>query len=66
LEGTVHATLANGGPVSFHLESWTAEGVNVRSPVFGRATFDPNAFRRLVFRPLDTAGGDATNSGTGP
>jgi hypothetical protein len=68
MEGTVHAIFARGGPVTFQLESWTAEGVNVRSPVFGRAKFDPNAFRRLVFRPLDSVA-DATNSepsNTGP
>ncbi len=54
----VHATFANGGPVIFQLESWAADGVTVRSPVFGEARFDPNAFRRLVFHPLDSA---ATN-----
>jgi hypothetical protein len=61
-EGTVHATFARGGPLTFQLESWTPEGVNLRSPAFGQAKFDPNAFRRLVFRPLDSVA-DATNSG---
>jgi len=62
-EGTVHAFLAGGGPLTFQLESWAAEGVRLRSPVFGEAKFDPNAFRRLVFRPLDSAAvADATNS----
>jgi hypothetical protein len=65
LPGTVHAIFAHGGPVSFQLESWSADGVTLRSPVFGQAKFDPNAFRRLVFRPLDPTAGDATNSGTG-
>jgi hypothetical protein len=63
LEGSVHAVFSHGGPVTFQLESWTAEGVNVRSPVFGQARFDSNAFRRLVFRPLDAAAGSGTNSG---
>jgi hypothetical protein len=63
LPGTVHALFARGGPVSFQLESWTAEGVDLRSPVFGRARFDPNAFRRLVFQPLDSVAGNGTNSG---
>jgi len=62
LEGSVHAVFAHGGPVTFQLESWTAGSVNVRSPVFGQAKFDPNAFRRLVFRPLDPAAGEGTNS----
>jgi hypothetical protein len=63
LPGTVHALFAHGGPVSFQLESWTAQGVNLRSPIFGQARFDPNAFRRLVFQPLDAAAGIGTNSG---
>jgi hypothetical protein len=65
LPGTVHAIFAHGGPVTFQLENWAAEGVSLCSPVFGQAKFDPNAFRRLVFRPLDTAAAYATNSGTG-
>ena len=63
LDGTVHATFAHGGPLAFQLESWTSEGVKLRSPVFGAATFNPNAFRRLVFRPLDSSA-DATNTAT--
>lgn len=65
LPGTVHAIFAHGGPVTFQLESWAADGVNLRSPVFGQAKFDPNAFRRLVFHPLDTIAGEGTNGGTG-
>ncbi len=61
LPGTVHAVFARGGSVSFQLESWNAQGAKVRSPVFGEARFDPNAFRRLVFQPLDSAAGNGTN-----
>jgi hypothetical protein len=60
-EGTVHATLARGGPLTFQLTSWTPEGVTLRSPVFGQARFDPNAFRRLVLRPLDSAAAPTNN-----
>lgn len=60
LPASVHATFAHGGPVTFQLENWAADGVTVRSPIFGEARFDPNAFRRLVFHPLDSAAG-ATN-----
>jgi hypothetical protein len=65
LPGTVHAIFAHGGPLAFQLESWTAEGVNLRSPVYGQARFDPNAFRRLVFAPPEAAAGAATNRATG-
>jgi hypothetical protein len=61
-DGTVHAVLVHGGPVRFQLESWTPEGVSVRSPVFGRAKFDPGAFRRLVFRPLDAVPGSSPDN----
>jgi hypothetical protein len=63
--GTVHAVFAHGGPLTFLLDGWTADGVDLRSPVFGPARFNPNAFRRLVFQPLDTAVGAGTNTGTG-
>jgi hypothetical protein len=59
--GTVHATFVHGGPLAFQLESWTAEGVHLRSPVFGPAKFDPKAFRRLVFPPSAPAAGAPTN-----
>jgi hypothetical protein len=62
-EGTVHAIFAQGGPLTFQLETWTAEGVDLHSPVFGQAKFDPNAFRRLVFAPLDPVAGADTNLG---
>jgi hypothetical protein len=64
LPGTVHAIFAHGGPISFQLESWTAEGVNLRSPVFGQAKFDPKAFYRLVFPP-PAAAAAAANPGAG-
>ena len=62
LPGSVHATFARGGQLTFQLESWTAEGVSLRSPVFGQVRFDPNAFRRVVFQPLDAIGGDVNNN----
>jgi hypothetical protein len=65
LAGSVHATFARGGQLTFQLESWTAEGVSLRSPVFGQAHLDPNAFRRVVFQPLDAIGGDVTNKEAG-
>jgi hypothetical protein len=65
LAGSVRALFAQGGPLTFQLESWTAEGVNLRSPVFGRARFDTNAFRRLVFPPLNAAAGNGTNGAPG-
>jgi hypothetical protein len=62
LPASVHALFAHGGPVTFQLESWSADGVSLRSPVFGEARFEPNAFRRLLFHPLDTAAATGTNS----
>jgi hypothetical protein len=61
LPASVRATFAHGGPVTFQLENWAAGGVTVRSPIFGEARFDPNAFRRLVFHPLDSTAGLGTN-----
>ena len=63
LPGSVHALFAQGGAVTFQLESWSAEGVSLRSPVFGQARFNPNAFRKLVFQPLDAAEGEGSNRG---
>ena len=50
-------------PSPFNWKAGPPDGVSLRSPVFGQARFDPNAFRRLVFQPLDTAAGNGTNSG---
>jgi hypothetical protein len=61
LTASVHATFAHGGPVTFKLESWAADGVTVRSPIFGEARFDPNAFRRLVIHPPDSVASSGTN-----
>ena len=66
LAGSVHATFARGGRLTFLLESWTAEGISLRSPVFGPARFDANAFRRVVFQPLDAIGGKPTNADSNP
>jgi len=65
LPGSVHALLARGGPLTFQLESWTADGLSLRSPIFGDAKFDPNAFRRLVFPPPAAAAGAVTNRPAG-
>ncbi|HUD47187.1 MAG TPA: hypothetical protein VMR33_10175 [Candidatus Baltobacteraceae bacterium] len=47
--GSVHATFARGGFVTFDLLSWRPDAISVTSPVFGKATFDPAAFSRLQF-----------------
>jgi hypothetical protein len=47
--GSVHATFARGGFVTFDLLSWRPDSILVTSPVFGKATFDPAAFSRLQF-----------------
>ena len=49
--GSVRATFAEGGMVTFELVSWRPDAVVVISPVFGNATFNPIAFSRLQFLP---------------
>jgi hypothetical protein len=49
MEGLVRATFAQGGSLTFQLESWSPEGVNLRSPIFGPAKFNPDAFKQLGF-----------------
>jgi hypothetical protein len=51
--GSVRATFAQGGVVTFELLSWRPDGVVVVSPDFGKATFDPAAFSRLQFLAPD-------------
>ncbi len=47
--GSVHATFARGGFVTFDLVSWKPDAMLVYSPVFGKATFNPSVFSRLQF-----------------
>ena len=47
--GNTRASFAQGGVVTFELESWSPSEVLVKSPVFGSAKFDPAAFTRLQF-----------------
>jgi hypothetical protein len=56
--GSVHATFARGGFVTFDLLSWRPDGMVVTSPVFGKATFDPVAFSRLQFIARDPRSAD--------
>jgi hypothetical protein len=48
-EGLTRALFPRGGSLAFHLESWSPEGLDIRSPAFGSARFNPNAFIRLTF-----------------
>jgi hypothetical protein len=47
--GSVRATFAHGGGLTFDLESWRPGEMTVRSETFGQAKFDPAAFSRLQF-----------------
>jgi hypothetical protein len=58
-EGEVHANLVGGGSLTFQLEKWSVDGVDVRSSAFGTARFRPEAFGRIVFPP---AGAGATTA----
>lgn len=49
LTGPVRATFANGGSVTFVLESWRPNEMIVRSADFGKARLNPAAFTRLQF-----------------
>jgi hypothetical protein len=57
--GAVRAWFTNGASLTFVLERWGAEGVDIRSPAFGPARFSPETFARIVFPPR--AGG-STNA----
>jgi hypothetical protein len=61
--GTVLANLVNGGRLTFQLDKWSADGVEVRSPAFGAARFSPDAFVRILFSP---PGGSSPASKTPP
>jgi hypothetical protein len=45
----VHATFAQGGNLTFILESWRTNEMIIRSPDFGKARINPAAFSRLEF-----------------
>lgn len=63
LEGTVvRAMFARGGAISCQLVSWSAEGVVLASPEFGRARFNPEVFSRLQFVPADARNADKSTS----
>jgi hypothetical protein len=47
--GSVRATFARGGFLTFDLLSWQPGAMLVYNPIFGRVTFDPVAFSRLQF-----------------
>jgi hypothetical protein len=49
LIGTVRATFARGGFLTFDLLNWRPDGMLVSNPIFGKVTFDPAAFSRLQF-----------------
>jgi hypothetical protein len=48
-EELIRGLFPGGGSLMFQLENWSAEGVELRSPVFGQARFSPDAFIRLMF-----------------
>lgn len=45
----IKVLLSSGYTVSGQLESWTAEAMTLKSPVFGEAKFEPKAVSRLQF-----------------
>jgi hypothetical protein len=47
--GAVRATFAQGGGLTFILESWRPDEMVVRSPDFGKAKINPAVFTRLQF-----------------
>jgi hypothetical protein len=54
-----HATFVQGGGVTFELLAWRPKGVEVASPDFGKATFDPAAFGRLQFLAAEPSKAEA-------
>ncbi|HEY3856791.1 MAG TPA: hypothetical protein VGO67_20595 [Verrucomicrobiae bacterium] len=61
-QGSLRATFARGGFITINLLSWRPEGIQVSSPVFGKATFDPAAFTRLQFVVPETKATDEPKS----
>ena len=62
--GDVKAFFANRGSLTMQLEQWDGKQAVASSPNFGKATFSPDAFQRIVFNleqpapdedPTDTA-----------
>jgi hypothetical protein len=53
-QGSLRGLFPHGCSLTFHLESWSPEGVALRSPLFGPARFNPDAFERLIFPPPET------------
>ena len=49
--GNVRATFAQGGGLTFTLDTWRPDEMIVHSPDFGRARLNPSAFTRLQFLP---------------
>jgi hypothetical protein len=47
--GNTRASFAQGGIVTFQLDSWSPEGVLAHSSAFGKARFNPAAFVRFQF-----------------
>ena len=56
-QGTVRGTFAQGGVLTFVLESWQPGQMTVSNADFGRARFDPAAFSRLQFLVPDKNAG---------
>jgi hypothetical protein len=51
----VNAFFKNGQVIAFHLDRWDKEGIHASSPNFGKATFNPAAFTRIVFKTDEPA-----------
>jgi len=62
---TFHALLDHGARIALQVESWTADGVKVRSPEFGDAKFDPKIFHKLVIAPVDAPAAPRTQETPG-
>lgn len=45
----IRAYFTDRGSVTMELDSWDSKQVNASSPNFGKATFSPDAFQRLLF-----------------
>jgi hypothetical protein len=61
-QGSLRATFARGGFITINLLSWRPDGIQVSSPLFGKATFDPAAFTRLQFVLPEPKPGDEPKS----
>ena len=61
-QGSLRATFAWGGFITINLLSWRPSGIQVSSPVFGKATFDPAAFTRIQYVVPEPKAGDEPKS----